>query len=285
MAAKSRRKILVVEDDTFQAKNLQRWIENTGEFAALVANDLDAALQMVRSLRSAPAAAVIDIKLPVRDSALYPQAHDGHSAGLVIQSEIRSRWPACPVILNSGEHSDDIRDLCDRDPQTQFLSKLMDRRAMLDLLGRMLKQRLRKPRMFIVHGHDANAKRELADYLRDNLQLGEATILQDQAGRGNTILEKFELYAEDADLVFVLLTPDDRHVDPTGAETKRARQNVIFELGYFLAQLGRHRGRVIVLAKQPIEIPSDITGLGMIDISPGLAAADAQIRRELMDWL
>jgi predicted nucleotide-binding protein len=39
----------------------------------------------------------------------------------------------------------------------------------------------------------------------------------------------------------------------------RARQNVIFELGYFVGKLGRNR--VCALHKEEVEIPSDFQGV------------------------
>ena len=50
-------------------------------------------------------------------------------------------------------------------------------------------------------------------------------------------------------LVFVLLTPDDTVAkgDETDDLKRRARQNVVFEMGYFLGTLGRRSSRVILL--------------------------------------
>ena len=46
----------------------------------------------------------------------------------------------------------------------------------------------------------------------------------------------------------------------------RARQNVIFELGYFCGALGR--ARVSVLAKEGVEILSDYLGVGYTLMDP-----------------
>ena len=42
-------------------------------------------------------------------------------------------------------------------------------------------------------------------------------------------------------------------------DSYRARQNVIFELGYLMAKLGRNR--ICALIKENVEIPSDISGV------------------------
>jgi predicted nucleotide-binding protein len=58
----------------------------------------------------------------------------------------------------------------------------------------------------------------------------------------------------------VLLTPDDLAKSAkSDTPDPRARQNVIFELGFFAGKLGR--GRVCLLRKGHVEIPSDLYGV------------------------
>ena len=112
--------------------------------------------------------------------------------------------------------------------------------------------------VFIMYGHDEVAKHASAGFLR-KLDLNPI-ILDEQANRGQTIIEKFEEYAGKADFAIVLLTPDD--VGGPNGEGKlkpRARQNVILELGYFLCGVGRKR--VCALYKEGVELPSDIHGI------------------------
>jgi predicted nucleotide-binding protein len=144
-------------------------------------------------------------------------------------------------------------------------------------------EQARDIRTFIVHGHDHASLFELKDYLQNTLQLGEPVILRKTPSLGKTLIEKFERESETIKLVFVLLTPDDEMASPTDSEEKkrRARQNVIFELGYFLGKLGRESGRVLLLHKGPIEMPSDISGVEYIDIANGIESAGETIRREL----
>lgn len=44
----------------------------------------------------------------------------------------------------------------------------------------------------------------------------------------------------------------------------RARQNVVFELGYFIGRL--KRSHVAALVKGDVEVPSDITGFAYIGV-------------------
>ena len=113
--------------------------------------------------------------------------------------------------------------------------------------------------VFIVHGHDDEAKVTVARFV-ENLGI-EATILHEQANRGQTIPEKFEEHAGEAGFAIILLTPDDigASKDESDKLKPRARQNVVLELGYFWGRLGR--GRVCVLHKGGVELPSDMQGL------------------------
>ena len=127
-------------------------------------------------------------------------------------------------------------------------------------------------RSFIVHGHDHQSLYELKDYLQNTLKLAEPVILRKMPGLGKTVIEKFESEAEAVELVFVLLTPDDEVANPSepDAQKRRARQNVILELGFFLGKLGRKSGKILLLHKGPVELPSDIIGIEYIDITNGI---------------
>jgi predicted nucleotide-binding protein len=110
-------------------------------------------------------------------------------------------------------------------------------------MGRRLREQptvvLSPNKVFVVHGHDDEAKESVARFLE---RLGlETVVLNEQSNRGRTIIEKLEGHADVAFAV-VLLTPDDRGESkdkPYDNQELRARQNVIFELGNFLAKLGR----------------------------------------------
>lgn len=118
--------------------------------------------------------------------------------------------------------------------------------------------------VFVIHGRDEAAKQKVARFL-EKLDL-TPVILHEQPNQGQTIIEKFEQHAQ-VGFAVALLTPDDggalqgeaEHIKP------RARQNVVFELGYFLGRLGRKR--VCALVKgEDLERPSDYAGVAYIPL-------------------
>jgi predicted nucleotide-binding protein len=113
-------------------------------------------------------------------------------------------------------------------------------------------------KIFVVHGHDNETKQTVARFLE---KLGlEAVILHERSNAGMTLIEKFEQNADVAYAV-VLMTPDDIGAAKSDAKTlkARARQNVVFELGYFMGKLGRKK--VAAILRGAIERPSDYDGI------------------------
>lgn len=124
-------------------------------------------------------------------------------------------------------------------------------------------------RVFLVHGHDEAALQSCARFIE---KLGlSVTVLREQPNQGRTIIEKFVQHA-DAGFAVILLTPDDRGgaADmPYERQSLRARQNVIFELGFFLGRLGRER--VCALYAEGVEVPSDYHGVAFVPLDSGMA--------------
>ena len=116
-------------------------------------------------------------------------------------------------------------------------------------------------KVFVVHGHDHTTKLNVARLL-EKLEL-VPLILHEQANRGRTLIEKFEDYSDVAYAV-VLLTPDDMGAANGGEPAPRARQNVIFELGYFMGKI--ERNKVCALYSKGVEIPSDHSGIIYVEL-------------------
>ena len=108
------------------------------------------------------------------------------------------------------------------------------------------------------HGHDNDALQSVARFIS---RIGlEEIILSERPDGSRTIIEKFEAESGDVSFAIVLMTPDDSGSALASESTRlRARQNVLYELGYFAGKLGR--GKVLVLRKGDIEIPSDLAGV------------------------
>ncbi len=131
--------------------------------------------------------------------------------------------------------------------------------------------------VFIVHGHNASARTQLSSLI-SSFGL-HPVVLTEESERGMTVIEKFEYHAPLCSFAFALLTPDDKAVESADGNSRwRARQNVIFELGWFMAKLGR--ARVVVLCQGEIEMLSDLHGLiylpfqeNILEVTPRLAAA------------
>lgn len=85
-----------------------------------------------------------------------------------------------------------------------------------------------------------------------------ANMGRDQPNIGRTLYAKFIERAEQAAYAVVIMTPDDiggLAGTPTDRLRPRARQNVIFELGFFVGKLGPNR--VCALLAGDVEKPSD----------------------------
>ncbi len=116
-------------------------------------------------------------------------------------------------------------------------------------------------KIFIVHGRDDATKNEVALFIR---AIGlEPIILHLRPNKGRHLLTKFQEESEGAGFAIVLLTPDDDGgIAGGGNLQKRARQNVIFELGFFIGKLGP--ANVAALLKDDVERPSDFDGVAYI---------------------
>jgi len=124
-----------------------------------------------------------------------------------------------------------------------------------------------RKRVFVVHGHDIEALGMIRDFLRSKHLW--PIVLQAEPGAGLTIIEKVEKYANVA-FATVLLTPD----DVGGKQVRngkvvlrpRPRQNVLFELGYFMGKLGRGRTAVLCKRDEDMELLSDYGGVQYISL-------------------
>jgi len=97
-----------------------------------------------------------------------------------------------------------------------------------------------------------------------------------------TIIEKLEEYTANVGYAIVLATPDDEGKAKSETATKsRVRQNVVLELGMFLAKLGRERVAILLKEATDFERPSDIQGLIYIPFQNKVDEVSLNLIREL----
>jgi predicted nucleotide-binding protein len=119
-------------------------------------------------------------------------------------------------------------------------------------------------KVFLVHGRDNAARNEVALFLQ---KIGlEDIILHERPNGGRHLLTKFREEADGAAFAVILMTPDDVGCVVGDTLRPRARQNVVFELGFFIGKLGP--ANVAALVKADVEKPSDFDGIAYIALDP-----------------
>lgn len=144
--------------------------------------------------------------------------------------------------------------------------------------------------IFIVYGHDTTSREQL-ELVLQKLDLNHSKIVNDS---GMTIIEALESKITEIHCGIVLLTADDLAISKHDYEkksisgesydtllTERARQNVILELGMLIPVLGREN--VIVLKKEGVEVPSDMSGVFYIGFENHIKETVPKVAKRLQD--
>ena len=138
-------------------------------------------------------------------------------------------------------------------------------------------------KVFVVYGHDGNARTQLEAMLR-RWDL-EPLILDQLVSSGQTIIEKLEEHTSQVNFGIVLVTPDDIGY-PKGDDSKkqyRARQNVVLELGMLLSRLGREKVAILLSQAENMEKPSDIDGLIYIPFKDNIEETKLSLAKEMQN--
>jgi predicted nucleotide-binding protein len=98
-------------------------------------------------------------------------------------------------------------------------------------------------------------------------------------------LEVLEAVLDRSDYAIAIAQPDDLKVS-RGVTSQSARDNVLFELAFFMGRLGRHRSLLLEPKQDPAKRPSDLEGITAIpyeydpaDLAASLDSACSQVRR------
>lgn len=267
--------ILLVENERDHSGPVRNDLKVFGGFEVYLAETVRQALRLAKQYRTLRFVAM-DLGLPdVRGG------RPDRLAGLGLLRELTQILPKAKIYIKSGmalprEATEFIQGYS---KSVVRAGGAWDPTEIVDMAKIAYSQDGMQPSIFIVHGHNSDALEALITLVRDDLRLGKPVVIKNEPGSGRVTIEKFEKYAKRADLVFALLTPDD-----ATEEGLRARQNVIFEIGYFAAALGRKSGRLILLHHQRTQKPSDMEGILTVDITAGVRQAADKIRDELKGW-
>lgn len=282
--SKGKKTILFVDDDLYIFTAFVSALEDAG-YEVLKAETAKRAMDLVTARRGKIDVAIIDMVMywdkPTKriETEMF--------TGLSLAKRLKKINPSIKLIGHSSLDSVPVVAWFERFG-AGYIRKPARPAQLVDRVHLALEKEIpRDPKIFIVHGQDKAALKLLVEFLKNDLKMKDINILRDQPNRGRAIIEKFEDAASEADLVFVLLTPDDVAYPKSSVKRSsfRARQNVIFELGYFYGYLRRSNGKVILLYRDGTEIPSDISGLVYIDITRGIRRAKKQILNELSPWV
>lgn len=241
-------KIVVVDDD-YGSEILVEHLRFAGHEVVRLSS-ADEALINIDTIASADLL-ILDIIMAPSKTA-DAGVSGGRTAGMAVFQAVRAKSSTLPILAYTATSDRDIVDLLSNDPSTTYCAKWTTpslsefRSRVQSILG--LEDPKSSLKAFIVHGHDDHTKLTVKNYLQNSLDFAEPIVLHEQPNLGRTLIEKFEDYAGQVQFVFVVLTPDDKLAEstPSNDEKRRARQNVIFELGYFLATFGR-TGQVLRL--------------------------------------
>lgn len=237
---------LLLADNAEDFLNERKEFLEEEDYLVLTATTPDAAWQTLRERH---------IDLAILDLRLKDNNDEKDFSGLVIAREVAPSVPK--IILTEFPSVTAAREALSPaingiPAAIDFIVKAEGNGALLQAVRTALQRNV-----FIVHGRNKEAL-EAVELLLTKLGL-RPIVLQQQRDHGRTVIKKFEDSTNVAFAV-VLMTPDDvGSLQGAGEVEPRARQNVIFELGYFVGKL--ECGKVCVLHKGVVEIPSDYCGV------------------------
>jgi CheY-like chemotaxis protein len=274
-------RILLCDDDAITTASIGAALRDAG-YTVSEATTVDQCLSLV--VESRHDLALIDVMMPP-GSLEWQETKGGYASGIALARKLRQIQPDLKIAGMSNAPTREMVQWFKQHAHGFFPKR--ESFANPDLIARWTKRLLTPDEWWasihtcIVHGHDHDSLRSLERHLTETLGLPPPKVLGDLASGGQTLIEKLEEVGSAVDVVFVLMTPDDTVTTSAGTSSRQARPNVLLEAGYFFGLLSRRSGRVILLSKSPTLWPTDLLGIGYIDISGGIAAAGDAITREL----
>ena len=280
---KRQKKILLVDNDRIFRETRCEYLEQAG-YSVIQASTVEQARAVLTDRQ--PDLAIIDVRL--RDDG-----SDNDWSGLELARDLSAVVPILLISAFRERIAELVRhhllpEFDDAAVAVDFHTKQDGAADMLSIVADLLRYPLAgraattssgdaKQSVFLAYGHNESVKLAVGDFLRQNglrvLELGRV------AQHGDSILGSVERYIPRARFAVVLFTADDEGYalrDGRAKSCKRARQNVVFELGYLLAKLGKRRVRVLV--EEGVEIPTNYSGMLYIPLDPDRAWRTSLVR-------
>ena len=233
-------------------------------------DDLDAFDQTSVQKRWAPEVKALETAIDETLSAVF-----GHNTVEYNRYHRVAKLDHGPLIMNHKDSPDEVHHYLTEGKRGAILNLQQAIRGLEEEIGEQehIAPPINSPvvaptltrKVFIVHGHDEASRESVARFLE---KIGfEAVILHERPNKGRTIITKFREEAADIGFAVVLMTPDDSGGKAGATLSPRARQNVVFELGFFIGVLGP--ARVAALVKGDVEHPSDFDGVVYLSLDNG----------------
>jgi predicted nucleotide-binding protein len=247
-------KTIVLVDNSAKWRNVYASALRLAGYEVFTANTVKAARKLFDERQ---------VDLAIVDLRLKRESDEADQSGLNLAAEVDG--DAIPVIILTGVEKKEAESAVKAFQRKGLISsevKVLDKgdgpEPLIEAVHMVI-----VPKVFLVHGHDHDARKAVVSCL--NGRKLRVVVLQEELGANLTIIEKVERHS-DAHFAVILITPDDVGSLREPVELKpRARQNVIFEYGYFLGKFGRDR--VVALYKgNEIERPSDCDGIQFLSM-------------------
>lgn len=195
----------------------------------------------------------------------------------------------CIPIQTGGEWPFGIVCFHNNDPQKKFSEAEVDAlESCVDVLAIALHNPLPElnleKNVFIVHGRDEDALKDL-QLLLFRYQVKPRVLANTNRGP-NSILDELEVLIRTCRAGFILLTPDDEgrlRSDAGATLIPRARENVIFETGLLFAKFRKFE-RVLLLLKEPTQLPSDLNGISYERYRQSVSEIESRLAASLDEW-
>ena len=233
---------ILLADNNIDFLQTRRVLLEQAGYKVITASNLIEARQLLGSTH---------IDLAILDIRLEDDKDEKDISGLLLARESAHSVPK--IMLTLYPSVDTVRpSLSGLTPggavAVDYVTKADGPEALLRVIRTVLQQKI-----FIAYGHDEDAKNAVALLIK-NLGLRDI-VFDEQPNAVHAVIDQFENHAN-VGFAIALLTPDDvgGSKDRPGDVKPRARQNVIFEFGYFIGKLGRQC--VCALYKEGVELPS-----------------------------